>query len=184
MAYAHRAKIIHRDLKPANIMLDAEGGFIKILDFGVAKLAAAPSAEATDLHVEPTIGGNPGTPNYMAPEQLFGRGVDARSDIYSAGVILFQMATGRPAFAGATAPVVAAAILHEQPPAPSTLRSELTPRFDEVILNALEKDHAFLLKGDVFTTDFLEMWLSHKRKEHDALRLWPHPYEFFLYYDV
>ena len=51
-------------------------------------------------------------------------------------------------------------------------------------LERLEKDHAFLLKGDVFTRDFLEMWLSHKRREHDALRLRPHPYEFFLYYDV
>ena len=51
-------------------------------------------------------------------------------------------------------------------------------------LDHLEKDHAFLLKGDVFTKDFLEMWVTHKRKEHDALRLRPHPYEFFLYYDV
>ena len=59
-----------------------------------------------------------------------------------------------------------------------------TPGSLRATLHALAEDHEFLLKGDVFTTDFLEMWVSHKRKEHDALRLRPHPYEFFLYYDV
>jgi glutamine synthetase len=59
-----------------------------------------------------------------------------------------------------------------------------TPGSLEEALNHLERDHEFLLKGDVFTSDFLDMWISHKRKEHDAIRLRPHPYEFFLYYDV
>ena len=81
-----------------------------------------------------------GTLAYMSPEQLRGDEVDARTDVFSLGLVLFQMATGRPAFAGATGAVVAAAILHEKPQTPSTLRPELTVRFDEIVLKALEKD--------------------------------------------
>jgi len=144
LAAAHAAGIVHRDLKPANVFLTAWGP--KLLDFGIAKTApqvvGANSVTQTDA-ARPMLtaeGAAVGTLAYMSPEQLRGDDVDARTDVFSLGLVLFQMATGRAAFAGATAPVVAAAILHEQPPAPSTLRAELTTRFDEIILKALEKD--------------------------------------------
>ncbi|MFI5179418.1 MAG: serine/threonine-protein kinase, partial [Vicinamibacterales bacterium] len=94
---AHAQGVIHRDLKPANIHFTRDGS-IKVLDFGVAKLTSVASALAdmpTGQTVDGTLAGNPGTPIYMSPEQLFSRPIDARSEIYSAGVILFEMATGR-----------------------------------------------------------------------------------------
>ena len=139
LAAAHAQGVIHRDLKPANIHITPDGS-IKILDFGVAKLAAAPSAEATDLHPEPTIGGNPGTPNYMAPEQLFGRGVDARSDIYSAGVILYQMATGRRPYGASGAVALAVAMSQGPPTLPSTIHPDLPPDLEAAIMEALERE--------------------------------------------
>ncbi len=144
LAAAHTAGIIHRDIKPANVFLSAWGP--KLLDFGIAKTAprVAGANSVTQTDAAQTIltaeGAAVGTLAYMSPEQLRGDEVDARSDVFSLGLVLFEMATGRPAFAGATGPVVAAAILHEQPQRPSTLRPELTGRFDEIVLKALEKD--------------------------------------------
>jgi serine/threonine protein kinase/tetratricopeptide (TPR) repeat protein len=143
---AHTAGIVHRDIKPANVFLTAWGP--KLLDFGVAKTAplVADTHALTQTEVaRPMLTGEGvaiGTLAYMSPEQLRGDDVDARTDVFSLGLVLFQMATGRPAFGGSTAPVVAAAILHEQPPTPSTLRAELSARFDEIMLKALEKDRA------------------------------------------
>jgi tetratricopeptide (TPR) repeat protein len=144
LADAHGAGIIHRDIKPANVFLTARGP--KLLDFGVAKTArpvAGTNAVTQTDAARPMLtaeGAAVGTLAYMSPEQLRGDEVDARTDVFSLGLVLFQMATGRPAFAGATGAVVAAAILHEKPQTPSTLRHELTVRFDEIVLKALEKD--------------------------------------------
>jgi tetratricopeptide (TPR) repeat protein len=144
LAAAHSDGIIHRDIKPANVFLTAWGP--KLLDFGIAKMTrpVADADAATQTAVARPMmtaeGVTVGTPAYMSPEQLRGDDVDARTDVFSLGLVLFQMATGRPAFTGSTAPVVAAAILHEQPPAPSTLRHGLPDRLDAIILKALEKD--------------------------------------------
>ena len=144
LAAAHAAGIVHRDIKPANVFLTPWGP--KLLDFGIAKtapqVAGADSVTQTGT-ARPMLtaeGAAVGTLAYMSPEQLRGDEVDARTDVFSLGLVLFQMATGRPAFAGATGAAVAAAILHEKPQTPSTLRPELTVRFDEIVLKALEKD--------------------------------------------
>src|SRR5262245_13475746 len=140
---AHAAGIIHRDIKPANIFIAARGP--KILDFGLAKtapVAAAVSSSETiaveALQTQP--GSTVGTIAYMSPEQLRGEPLDQRSDLFSLGLVLYEMAAGRPAFTGATSAVISAAILHRDPVPPRQLRAEVPERLDEVIMKALEKD--------------------------------------------
>ena len=140
---AHAAGIVHRDIKPANILLTSRGP--KILDFGVAKAdprvppgdAAAAELETRALLTD--AGSAVGTLAYMSPEQLRGEEVDARTDLFSFGLVLYEMATGRPAFAGSGA-VVGAAILHQQPTPLRTIRPDLPEGFEQVVLKALEKD--------------------------------------------
>jgi eukaryotic-like serine/threonine-protein kinase len=111
LAEAHAQGILHRDLKPENIMLD-QAGNIKIMDFGIAR----------SLEADPSLtGGIIGTPAYMAPEQAAGKTVDSRSDIYSLGLILYEMFTGAKAFTGQTPVEVALKQVHETPPAPRTV---------------------------------------------------------------
>jgi serine/threonine protein kinase/tetratricopeptide (TPR) repeat protein len=142
LAAAHAQGVIHRDLKPANVHVTRDGS-IKVLDFGVAKISPALGLSGADTGtalVEATLPGNPGTPIYMSPEQLFNRGVDARSDVYSAGVMLFEAVTGRRPYLERGAVPLAVAMNAAPAPAASTINPDVPPDLDATIARALERD--------------------------------------------
>lgn len=130
--YSHRAGIVHRDMKPGNVMV-TPGGQIKVMDFGIARAVSETSTSVAQT------GMILGTAQYFSPEQARGEVVDARTDLYSTGVMLFEMLTGRPPFRGDTAVAVAYQHVSEQPVAPSTLREGISPAMDSVVLKALTK---------------------------------------------
>jgi serine/threonine-protein kinase len=141
LAAAHAQGVIHRDLKPANIQVMRDGS-VKVLDFGVARLAAPP-ANTRDATVkrqaDDTVEGNPGTPIYMAPEQLGGQPADARSDIYSLGVVLFQMATGRRPYTETSAVPLALAMNAAPAPAARAVNPAVPAWLSDAIAAALER---------------------------------------------
>jgi len=133
LEYSHRAGVVHRDIKPGNIMITTTGQ-VKVMDFGIAR--AVSDSSATVAQTSAILG----TAQYFSPEQAKGESVDARTDLYSTGIVLFEMLTGRPPFRGETAVAVAYQHVSETPVTPSALNARVSPALDAVVLRALAKD--------------------------------------------
>ena len=138
---AHEQGIIHRDIKPQNIVVEPSG-FLKVMDFGIARLASAPQGKGLTQE-----GASIGTPDYMSPEQLSGLELDARSDLYAAGVVLFECVTGRVPFDGESVYAIVAKHLEEPAPDPRQFNADVPEALSQVILKAMAKE-----RGDRYQT--------------------------------
>ncbi|MGE3176811.1 MAG: protein kinase [Vicinamibacterales bacterium] len=136
LAFAHESGVMHRDVKPANLMITAAGA-LKILDFGLARLTDALTSAGLTLE-----GAVVGTPQYMSPEQVSGLGLDARSDIFAVGTVLYELFTGRMAFEGANSALVRLMILHDSPPAMRAVVPGFPARLEAMVVKAMEKDRS------------------------------------------
>lgn len=147
LEYSHRAGVVHRDIKPGNIMITRTGQ-VKVMDFGIAR--AISSSSTTVAQTTAILG----TASYFSPEQAKGESVDARTDLYSTGVVLFEMLTGRPPFRGDTPVAVAYQHVSELPVKPSSVNPKVSPALDTVVMRALTKDRFARYQSAVeFRTD-------------------------------
>jgi serine/threonine-protein kinase len=133
LSFAHSSGVIHRDVKPGNIMLGSSGG-VKVMDFGIARALSSQTLTQTATVL--------GTASYLSPEQAQGEAMDARSDIYSLGVVLYEMLTGRPPFSGDTPVAVAYKHVREDPQLPSALAPEVGPDLEAIVMKAMAKNPA------------------------------------------
>ncbi|QPK81432.1 Stk1 family PASTA domain-containing Ser/Thr kinase [Schaalia sp. ZJ405] len=133
LEYSHAAHLVHRDIKPGNIMLTNDGK-VKVMDFGIAR--ALTDSQATMTQTNAVVG----TAQYLSPEQARGEQVDARSDLYSTGIVLFELLTGRPPFKGDSAVSVAYQHVQQTPPIPSSITPDIPEALDRVVMKALAKD--------------------------------------------
>jgi serine/threonine protein kinase len=159
LSAAHQKGFVHRDLKPANIML-SESGRVKVLDFGLAKIttSAEPMPAGSDIatQMRTSEGVVMGTMPYMSPEQIEGREVDPRTDLFSLGVVLHQMATGRLPFQGPTAPALLSAILKDSAPDLKNIRPDLPEGLIQLIGRCLEKNRNRRIQSAKEIRDALE----------------------------
>ncbi|TFB55433.1 Stk1 family PASTA domain-containing Ser/Thr kinase [Cryobacterium sp. TMT2-17-1] len=147
LEYSHRAGVVHRDIKPGNIMI-TKTGQVKVMDFGIAR--AISDSSTTVAQTTAILG----TASYFSPEQAKGESVDARTDLYSTGVVLFEMLAGRPPFRGDSAVAVAYQHVSEAPVEPSSINSRVSPALDAVVLHSLAKDRFTRYQSAVeFRTD-------------------------------
>ena len=133
LGIAHAEGIVHRDIKPANVMVTRDGQ-VKVMDFGIARIQTVETAPQTSSVL--------GTPTYLSPEQAQGQQVDSRSDLYSLGVVLYELLAGRPPFTGDSPVAIAYKQVNEAPVQPSTLNPDVPPRLDAVVMKALSKNPA------------------------------------------
>jgi Tol biopolymer transport system component/tRNA A-37 threonylcarbamoyl transferase component Bud32 len=177
LATAHAAGIVHRDLKPGNLMVN-DAGQVKVLDFGLAKLAERPAAP-NDTTVPLVMQAEPqtaegtvvGTAAYMSPEQIEGKPLDGRSDIFSFGIVLYEMITGQRAFRGETKMATLSAILKQEPMPAGEIVEGLPPEVDRIVTRCLRKDAARRFQH----MEDLKVALQELKEESDSGRLAPVP---------